>query len=266
MRAAHGGHLPVVEALMAAGADLNVRQTDATYLTALDRAVAGGHNRVVKALIDQGVDVNAQGGDDFGYCALHLARGGEVVDLLVNAGANVNLETSEGITPLFRATARCNVEGVLTLLQHGAQVNLKEKEDGYTPLHNLGSCFQEACAINDEEGRGRGQQQAAASVSVLLRWGADETAFTNDGKTPADLLPSVPDDTIRLLLARAPVDKAWYRRGWLVMLRSRASKEATRATQRHRSEDEGNAQLAAVVRKLLGVREDGVFRTVVSFL
>lgn len=133
MRAAKGGHQPVVEALMAAGADLNVRETDAPYSTALDRAVAGGHNRVVKALTDQGVDVNAQGGHDFGGSALHLARGGEVVDLLVNAGANVNQETPEGVTPLFTAAARCNVEGVLTLLQHGAQVNLKEKEDGYTP-------------------------------------------------------------------------------------------------------------------------------------
>ena len=69
-------------------------------------------------------------------------------------------------------------------------------------------------------------------MDLLLRWGADETAAGSDGQTPADFLRTVtrtPNkhliqgmiDRTRLLLSRAPADRAWRRRGWLVMLRSR---------------------------------------------
>ena len=70
-------------------------------------------------------------------------------------------------------------------------------------------------------------------VDLLLRWGADETAFDDDGETPADALENVREhrecsqdeiERVRLLLDRAPADRAWRRRGWLVMLRSRASR------------------------------------------
>lgn len=102
----------------------------------------------------------------------------------------------------------------------------------------------------------------------------DETALDGNGKTPADLLPQDGADGIRRLLARAPADRVWRRRGWLVMLRLRASKaddEETRPTQRLlgtvvcEAKDQ-RAKQAAVAHKLLGVQEDGVFRTLVRFL
>lgn len=99
-----------------------------------------GINRVVKVLVDQGEDLDAQCDD--GFCALHRAWDAEVVNLLVNAGAKVDLMACEGYTPRFQAARICNVGGILTLLRHGAQVNLKEKEDGYTPLHSLCEGFQ----------------------------------------------------------------------------------------------------------------------------
>lgn len=262
--AAGEGHLPVVEVLMAAGADLNARQTRSPFSTALERAVAYKHNHVVAAIVDHGADVNAQHPDGEG--PLGYAWDGEVVDILVGAGANVNLQTNEGETPLITAAARGNVEGLLILLQHGAKVNVKHSDEG-TPLHYLCQCFKAVCDIHDKKGPGRGRKQVAATTSLLLRWGADEAALDNDGKTPADLLPQEGADDVRLLLTRAPVDRAWRRRGWLVILRDRGFKEKVRATQRRRSdEDEGNVHLVMVVHKLLGVREDTVFRTVVSYL
>ena len=64
---------------------------------------------------------------------------------------------------------------------------------------------------------------------LLLRWGADETELNNDGVSPAGALehmPAIQDQlkSTRLLLARAPADRAWRRRGWLVMVRSREEK------------------------------------------
>ena len=104
-------------------------------------------------------------------------------------------------------------------------------------------------------------------------------ATNNDGKIPADLvrelwgLASVEEEDaefpIRPMLTRAPADKAWYRRGWLVMLRSRALLEKTRVTQRHRGERldiEESTHLAVVVHKLIDEQEEGVFRKVVSFV
>lgn len=124
------------------------------------------------------------------------------------------------------------------------------------------------------------QANALSTLDILLRWGGvDELATNDDGKIPADFvrelwgLRSVEEEDaefpIRPMLARAPADKAWYRRGWLVMLRSRALLEKTRATQRHRGERLGieeSTHLAGVVHKLIDEQEEGVFRKVVSFV
>ena len=71
-------------------------------------------------------------------------------------------------------------------------------------------------------------------VDLLLRWGADETAFNGADQIPAEVLDVESDGDIgnsatkdetertRLLLAYAPADRVWRRRCWLVMLRSRA--------------------------------------------
>ena len=92
-------------------------------------------------------------------------------------------------------------------------------------------------------------------------------------------------ETMRLILQRAPVDRAWYRRGWLVMLRIRWLKEKEEkeeeeeeekkegSGQRHRGDGSGGGdvgdgahQLASVVHKMIEVEEDGVFRCFVSFV
>lgn len=69
-------------------------------------------------------------------------------------------------------------------------------------------------------------------VYTLLRWGADEPALDNAGNSLEDLLHKVNDgrgtcsqeviERVRLLLARAPADRAWCRGGWLAVHRSRA--------------------------------------------
>ncbi|KAF9766838.1 hypothetical protein IL306_000691 [Fusarium sp. DS 682] len=85
------GQVEAANLLLDAGADLQARNQSNNYpvlMVASDR----GHLNVVKALLDRpGVDVNAHG--SFAYTALHAAAASghlEVVNHLINAGANIN--------------------------------------------------------------------------------------------------------------------------------------------------------------------------------
>ena len=59
----------------------------------------------------------------------------EVTDLL-DQGANVNIETIQGETPLVFAIKHNAdpLEVVQTLISHGAKVNTANKKDHFTPL------------------------------------------------------------------------------------------------------------------------------------
>ncbi len=73
MAAAGGGHAPIVEVLLAAGAEVN-----ATGWTALMGAAGGGHERTVDLLLAAGADVNAVPGA-YGLTALMgAAKGGHI--------------------------------------------------------------------------------------------------------------------------------------------------------------------------------------------
>eukprot|EP00903_Cladosiphon_okamuranus_P014959 g13847.t1 len=98
---------------------------------------------------------------------------------------------------------------MLALLQLGADVNAKHYDD-MTPLHAACSCHEPDAA------------------DLLLRWGADETIVDNDGQTPSQWIPDIARasenhqprlNLLSRLLHRAPQDRAWRRRGFLVMCR-----------------------------------------------
>ena len=69
MAASTTGHLAVVQALLAAKADVNARMTNGA--TALMAAAAVGNRQVVRALLDAGADVDAKAND--GLTALLIA-------------------------------------------------------------------------------------------------------------------------------------------------------------------------------------------------
>lgn len=92
--AAEGGFLNVVDKLLAAGADANA---DATEWNALQRAAKHGHIKVVEKLLAAGANVNADASMFHGRTALQAAAEGgyfEVVEKLIAAGADVNAAAS----------------------------------------------------------------------------------------------------------------------------------------------------------------------------
>jgi uncharacterized protein len=155
MLAIKTGELPVVEKLMKAGANVNARETFHNH-TALMWAAAAPKNggAMVKLLLAKDADVRpralysdwpsqitseprAQYRPVGGLTALlYAARAGcfECVQALIGSGADVNVPTPEGVTPLMIALDNDYNDVAKLLLDHGANPNLWDWW-GRTPLY-----------------------------------------------------------------------------------------------------------------------------------
>ena len=144
--AARNGHVSVVAALIAAGADVNVKDSKGwAPWPPLLWAARSGHVSVVSALIAAGADVNAKTRDD--WTPLHLAASNghvSVVSALIAAGADLNAKTNFfgnsllNATPLHYAAWDGHVSVVSAFIAAGADLNVKGDDD-WTPLHYAAS-------------------------------------------------------------------------------------------------------------------------------
>jgi ankyrin repeat protein len=137
--AAQKGNVAGVTAALAAGADINAR--DSNGWTALQTAAANRDmveftktQDIVKLLIEKGADVNAR--DKYGGTALIWATSVthpiEIAKLLIAAGADVNAKGNNGWRPLMSAGFG-NFELAELLIAKGADVNAKD-DKGSTAL------------------------------------------------------------------------------------------------------------------------------------
>ncbi|CAM9433791.1 unnamed protein product [Ectocarpus fasciculatus] len=288
MLAAERGHVATVEVLLAADADVDFRDVEYSC-SALSLATQNGHIDVVNVLLEHGVDAN-----DGGYgeaSSLHWAAERDKPDcvtVLLDAGADINARSNhlDNGTPLHAAAKVASNGALLALLRRGARVNEKT-DDGSTALHLAG--YAEGCKVDD-------------TVDTLLRWGASEQTLDGDGETPVDRLKEAAHEVVWEwpeldraieLLARAPADRTWRRRGWLVMLHERTKKEPNVDSGRPRKgkkvgSDQNvilgdgergggkNAQrrggvavkagLRGLVNVLVGLESEGVFRKIVGYV
>ena len=139
------GHVPIVTALIAAGATVDVRND--SNATPLHRAVSSRHISVVATLLAEGADVNARnynrrtplsftrGALDAAIVALLIAEGGHWGTDCASIGEAVNPATN--VPPcidLHQAAAGGHVFAVATLIATGATLDAQDG-DGDTPLH-----------------------------------------------------------------------------------------------------------------------------------
>lgn len=104
------GHLEILRMTLAHGAD--IKSTNRYGGTALIPASERGHVETVKTLIEAGVDVDHI--NNLGWTALIeaviLGDGGvrhqQIVELLVDAGADTSIADRDGITPIQHSRAR----------------------------------------------------------------------------------------------------------------------------------------------------------------
>lgn len=141
--AASEGHFENVKALLDAGANVHAKNKfDETPLQSAFGSTGECDVKTVKALIAAGANVNAKrktGSRDFIFTVLYDAvttcEEAEVIEILINAGADVHAKSGFQETVLFRAAEKGNVAIIRTLIRAGLDVNEKS-EHGLTPLYN----------------------------------------------------------------------------------------------------------------------------------
>ena len=221
--ASGGGHVPVVEALIAADSKVDyARREDGS--TALLVACEQGHVDVVRILLRAGANPNQVLANEGGTSALMLATVGGfvlIVNELISAGANVNYaRPSEGYTALFYACEEMNVPIIRSLLRAGAFPNLNlTDETAHSPLMQASS-YGNAQSVDELISAGANvnyvrqfdgctcliiaaQNGFVDVVRSLLAAGADPRTADSDGDTPMSVALECEHTEIVELLAQA---------------------------------------------------------------
>ncbi|MFA4828453.1 MAG: ankyrin repeat domain-containing protein [Thermodesulfovibrionales bacterium] len=204
--AAISGDIEKVSQLLAQGGDINLA-TD-SGITPLHMAIRAKKIKMVEFLLGKGANVHAKRRGHFleGTTSLAIAvynKDVDIITLLLNRGADVNQmidqmtiwdqSTQKGAqkgkaysntTALHAAIGGGNIEIVKLLMNHGANVNAKDKS-GMTPLHIAAT---------------KGNHEA---INLLLNSKADLDAEDNNGHTPFYVaVESRHKETGRFLLAK----------------------------------------------------------------
>lgn len=173
LHAVDGNYIEVAELLIEHGA--NVNQTEMAHnVYPLFVAAFSNYSEMVTLLLDNGADPAIRTGWETGNTALHgAAYNGavEAVQALLAGGANVDVQTNTGLTPLMYAISEGihrRAEIVATLLEGGADPNAQDNS-GSTALHHAAR---------------RGQSDI---LLLVIEHGALADIENNSGKTAVDV-------------------------------------------------------------------------------
>ncbi|XP_055307789.1 serine protease persephone-like [Sitodiplosis mosellana] len=186
-RAVENGDVQQVRDLLAKG--VNIRNYGDGYIP-LHRAAANGYKDIVQLLIDNGADFRSI--DKNGHTPLHKAAAHghkDIAQLFIDRGADFQSKNHNGKTPLHLAVHNGHKEVARLLIDKTADINIRSN-DGRTPLH-------EAAIWNQFE-----------IARLLIERGADENAKDSKGKTAAQLaLEKGHMDIVQLLNKNIPLDQ-----------------------------------------------------------
>lgn len=132
MIAINEGHVEVALRLLAEQS-INVNHAIQDRSTALSFACEKGQQKVVIKLIEKGAEVNH--GDEDGETPLIIGvRHKQLTPILLQAGANPNLCTHNGVSPLFFAAQTNQLEMLKQLIVFGALIEAARKSDQMNSL------------------------------------------------------------------------------------------------------------------------------------
>ncbi|KAL8732257.1 MAG: hypothetical protein Q9166_002829 [cf. Caloplaca sp. 2 TL-2023] len=123
--AAYGGHTATMTVLLDAGAEINEHHVGC-YGSALIAAIVNSQHEAVKLLLERGADPNVRAGPKYHYPIIAAARLWENVDevqLLIDAGADVNAQGGIWHTALQAAAVDGNDMTMRVLIDAGADIN-----------------------------------------------------------------------------------------------------------------------------------------------
>ncbi|KAI3083869.1 hypothetical protein CBS147353_2013 [Aspergillus niger] len=163
MYAAASGDRELVLWLLSHGA--NMALVDCNGQNALFHAVVGRQDSVVQVLLEWGsplIEKNAQG-----TTMLQLAiEKVQILHLLLEAGADPELESSDGSTTINKAASQGQAESIRVLIQRGVNIHHRDQA-GWSPVLD-------ACGTSPNE----------EVVRILMEAGARSTDTTPGGQTP----------------------------------------------------------------------------------
>lgn len=122
MGAVMAGRTEIVQALIAAGADVNARMDMLCPVSALRFAVEDGHPEIVRLLLQAGASSQSETELDLLIDAAECSNA-EIVQLLIDSGWDVNVQNDQEETPLTVACRSGQVEIVQTLIAAGGNIH-----------------------------------------------------------------------------------------------------------------------------------------------
>jgi ankyrin repeat protein len=197
MVAARTGNPQVLRQLVAAGADVNAKESFMGE-TALMWAAAADNAAAVRALAEMGAQVNAKSAtiaypeqkpaEPSNYVASYVPKGqwtplmyaaredaAAAAAALLDAGADINVQDPEGVTPLLQAILNLHYDFAKMLLDRGADPRIADKV-GMTPVFAVVEMRTPTWERSRPRMEERGDVDGPALIGFLIDKGADPDA------------------------------------------------------------------------------------------